>query len=70
MLDNMVAGGIASGIGIFETLVKECQEEAGIPEALAKKAAPVGMIRCSIAKFTIYTINYCLLVNVDGDEKR
>ena len=67
MLDNMVAGGIASGIGIFETLVKECQEEAGIPEALAKKAVPVGMIRCSIAKFTI---NYCLLVNVDGDEKR
>jgi len=46
MFDNMVAGGIGSGVGIFETMVKECEEEAGIPESLAKKAVPVGMIRC------------------------
>ena len=45
MLDNMVAGGISSGVGIFDTMVKECQEEAGIPEHLAKKVVPVGMIR-------------------------
>ncbi|CAK8678759.1 unnamed protein product [Clavelina lepadiformis] len=44
MLDNMVAGGISSGVGIYETMVKECQEEAGIPPELAKKVVPVGAI--------------------------
>ena len=41
----MVAGGIGSGVGIYSTMIKECQEEAGICEMLAKKAVPVGMIR-------------------------
>ena len=41
----MVAGGVGSGVGIYDTIVKECQEEAGIPESLAKRAVPVGMIR-------------------------
>lgn len=45
MYDNMVAGGISSGIGIFETMVKECEEEAGIPKSIAKNVVPVGMIR-------------------------
>ena len=45
MLDNMVAGGISCGVGIYETMVKECQEEAGIPPELAKKVVPVGAIR-------------------------
>ena len=45
MLDNMVAGGISVGIGIKETMIKECEEEAGIPEELAKNVVPVGMIR-------------------------
>jgi len=44
ILDNMVAGGISVGIGIKETMIKEC-EEAGIPEELAKNVVPVGMIR-------------------------
>ncbi|HEX2115427.1 MAG TPA: DUF4743 domain-containing protein, partial [Alphaproteobacteria bacterium] len=44
MLDNMVAGGQPMGIGLRENLVKECKEEAAIPEALARKAVPVGAI--------------------------
>lgn len=38
LLDNLAAGGLAAGIGIRETLVKECQEEACIPAAIAEKA--------------------------------
>lgn len=43
-LDNMVAGGLPHTLGLDENLVKECGEEAGIPEALARKAVPVGAI--------------------------
>ncbi|CAB3692675.1 NUDIX hydrolase [Trinickia soli] len=38
MLDNVVAGGIAWGLSIEETIVKECWEEAGIEADLARKA--------------------------------
>ncbi|WP_321907699.1 NUDIX hydrolase [Paraburkholderia sp. J11-2] len=38
MLDNVVAGGIGWGFGIEATLVKECWEEAGIAEDLARAA--------------------------------
>jgi 8-oxo-dGTP pyrophosphatase MutT (NUDIX family) len=38
MLDNVVAGGIGWGMGIAETLVKECWEEAGMAPELAEKA--------------------------------
>ena len=44
MLDNMVAGGQPIGLGLMANMVKECGEEAGIPEALARRAAPVGLI--------------------------
>ncbi|HEX3973345.1 MAG TPA: DUF4743 domain-containing protein [Stellaceae bacterium] len=43
-LDNLVAGGIGHPHGLFETLIKECGEEASIPEALAKQAQPVGAV--------------------------
>ena len=43
-LDNMVAGGPPAGLGLTENLVKECAEEADIPEALARRARPVGAI--------------------------
>lgn len=43
-LDNMVAGGQPAGLGLTENLVKECAEEADIPEALARRARPVGAI--------------------------
>ncbi len=38
MLDNVVAGGIGWGMGVAETLVKECWEEAGMAPELAAKA--------------------------------
>jgi hypothetical protein len=38
MLDNVVAGGIGWGFGIQATIVKECWEEAGIPEEIAARA--------------------------------
>ncbi|MFM0738431.1 DUF4743 domain-containing protein [Paraburkholderia xenovorans] len=37
MLDNVVAGGIGWGFGIEATIVKECWEEAGIPEEIAAR---------------------------------
>lgn len=38
-LDNSVAGGIAAGAGVLETLVKECMEEASIEEDFVQKHA-------------------------------
>jgi 8-oxo-dGTP pyrophosphatase MutT (NUDIX family) len=38
MLDNVVAGGIGWGFGVEATIVKECWEEAGIPEDIAARA--------------------------------
>jgi 8-oxo-dGTP pyrophosphatase MutT (NUDIX family) len=47
-LDHLAAGGQPHGLGITENLVKECEEEAGIPPALAARAVPVGIVsyRC------------------------
>lgn len=44
-LDNMVAGGIAAESNAWATLLKECGEEAGIPEELARKAVRRGTLR-------------------------
>lgn len=44
MLDNMVAGGQPIGLTLEENLIKECEEEASITEALARSAIPVGAI--------------------------
>jgi 8-oxo-dGTP pyrophosphatase MutT (NUDIX family) len=39
MLDNAVAGGIASGESPFESLVRECSEEASLEEVLVRERA-------------------------------
>ncbi|XP_066469358.1 uncharacterized protein [Tiliqua scincoides] len=44
LLDNLAAGGIATELGVRETLVKECQEEACIPASLSAQAKAVGTI--------------------------
>ncbi|GMH85982.1 hypothetical protein TrST_g9967 [Triparma strigata] len=45
MLDHIVAGGIPASHPLpSENVVKECGEEAGIPEDIAEKAEAVGMI--------------------------
>ena len=43
-LDSTVAGGQPAGLGIVENLAKECDEEAGIDAALARRAAPAGTV--------------------------
>ena len=43
-LDHLVAGGVSCGLSLRETLVKECAEEADMPESLAKQARPVGIV--------------------------
>jgi 8-oxo-dGTP pyrophosphatase MutT (NUDIX family) len=50
-LDHVVAGGVCSGMTPAETLVKEAEEEAAIPEALAAKAEAVGTISYALERF-------------------
>ncbi|MDY0872802.1 DUF4743 domain-containing protein [Dongia rigui] len=44
MLDLVVGGGQPLGLTPAENLLKECQEEAGIPAAIAERALPVGIV--------------------------
>lgn len=43
-LDQMVAGGQPADIGLYDNMMKECQEEAGIPLHIAHHARAVGAI--------------------------
>lgn len=43
-LDNIVAGGLPYGIGLRENLLKEGEEEAGLPAKLCEQAVPVGVV--------------------------
>jgi 8-oxo-dGTP pyrophosphatase MutT (NUDIX family) len=43
-LDHMVAGGLSHGYSVDETVVKEAEEEAAVPDALARQARPVGAL--------------------------
>jgi len=43
-LDNMVSGGIAVGFGPIETMMKEAQEEASIPDHLLSRITPAGTV--------------------------
>ncbi|KAK2978230.1 hypothetical protein RJ640_024263 [Escallonia rubra] len=44
MLDHLVAGGLPRDISCQKNLVKECEEEAGIPSTIADYAIPVGAV--------------------------
>ena len=48
-LDHIAAGGQPHGMGILENMLKECEEEAAIPRALAERLRPVGLVsyRCA-----------------------
>lgn len=43
-LDNTVAGGQPAGLSFRENLIKECWEEASLPETVAARARPAGML--------------------------
>ncbi len=61
---SQVAGGIAAGDSPLETVVKECNEEASIPPAIATMATPVGTIRYYY-KWRDYS--YCtIIITVDA----
>ena len=49
-LDHLVAGGLPDGMAPSVCVVKECGEEASVPEWLAKQAKPVGVVS--------YAMNY------------
>lgn len=42
MLDHIVAGGQPAGLGLMENVVKECGEEAGVPELIARSGVRPG----------------------------
>ncbi|KAL5201262.1 hypothetical protein ABZP36_035616 [Zizania latifolia] len=44
MLDHLVAGGLPYGISCEENVIKECEEEAGIPRSISSNATSVGAI--------------------------
>ncbi|XP_057967984.1 nudix hydrolase 20, chloroplastic-like [Malania oleifera] len=44
MLDHLVAGGLPHGMTCGENLMKECEEEAGIPRSISNGAIPVGAV--------------------------
>jgi hypothetical protein len=43
-LDHLVAGGQPLGLSLMDNLIKESAEEASLPEALARRARPVGLV--------------------------
>lgn len=43
-LDQVVAGGQPVGLSVWDNLMKECGEEAGMPADLARQACPVGTV--------------------------
>jgi len=43
-LDNMVAGGQPAGLSLEDNVIKEAEEEASAPAALARQARPAGAI--------------------------
>jgi 8-oxo-dGTP pyrophosphatase MutT (NUDIX family) len=49
-LDHIVAGGVCSGMTAAETLLKEAEEEAAVPAALAATATEVGNITYALER--------------------
>ncbi|KAF5191465.1 Nudix hydrolase domain, partial [Thalictrum thalictroides] len=44
MLDHLVAGGLPHNMTCKENIIKECEEEAGIPKSISTAAVPVGAV--------------------------
>lgn len=49
-LDHLVAGGMSAGLTPATTVVKEAEEEAGIPADLAQQAKPVSRIQYAMQR--------------------
>jgi 8-oxo-dGTP pyrophosphatase MutT (NUDIX family) len=48
-LDHLVAGGITMGLTAAQTLIKEANEEAGLPQGIARRAVPAGIVSYNLA---------------------
>ena len=47
MYPNTIAGSIPSGLPVFESLVKECMEEASIePDIMCNMPVPLDLLGC------------------------
>ena len=68
-LDNMVAGGQPTGMGLLDNLVKECAEEANIPAVVARRARPVGLISycAEVAEGLQPDVEYCFDLELPED---
>jgi 8-oxo-dGTP pyrophosphatase MutT (NUDIX family) len=49
-LDHLVAGGVPAGYSPFETLLKEAEEEAGLPEAMTAQARQVAVFKYNMER--------------------
>ena len=75
MLDHIVAGGQPAGLSLMENVIKECEEEAGIPSEIAKPGVnlrPAGVVSYEEAQEVVlndgesfYTISRVVLFNYD-----
>lgn len=68
-LDNLVAGGIDYKHGLLETLIKESEEEASLPPAIARHAVPVGAVsyRMAVTHGLRDDVLFCYDVEVPPD---
>lgn len=66
MLDHIVAGGVPEGISLMDNVIKECMEEAGIPEELTRQGVrPAGAISYETFSEKDDTIARVVLFNYD-----
>lgn len=66
MLDHIVAGGQPVGLSLMENCIKECWEEASIPEDLTRKGIrPAGAISYELYSPRSETISRAVLFNYD-----
>lgn len=68
-LDNMVAGGLPYGVSMHENLLKESEEEAGMPRDLAAQAIPVGALSYNRVAQRGFRpdVLYCYDIELPGD---
>lgn len=68
-LDHLVAGGQPHGLSVRDNLVKEADEEAALPAALARQAVPVGAVsyRCERAEGLRDDVLFCYDLSLPAD---
>jgi 8-oxo-dGTP pyrophosphatase MutT (NUDIX family) len=66
MLDHIVAGGQPAGLSLMENVVKECKEEAGIPEEISRpNVYPTGVISYEAYESKSEKVSRVVLFNYD-----